>query len=103
MKPYPETFKLQVIHPQCDHLEAAMGGRSFDLVVDRAEFIGGILEPGLEEQAKIHWGRNRWSVISGRDSLRHDFFHYLLDKLHKRKASLTPHEEALYRTIRADT
>ena len=103
MQPYPETFRLQVVHPQSGDLEAAMGGRSFDLVVDKAEFLGGILQPGKEDQAKIQWGRNRWSVISGRDSLRHDFFHYLLDKLYERKASLTPKEEALYRIIRADT
>jgi hypothetical protein len=106
MKPYPETLRLQVIHPQCGpqggDLEAAMGGRSFDLVVDKAEFIGGILEAGKEEQAEIHWGRNRWSVIAGRDSLRHDFFQYFLDKLYERKESLTRQEETLYRIIRED-
>jgi sugar-specific transcriptional regulator TrmB len=102
MKPYPETFKLQVIHPQSSDLETSMGGRSFDLVVDKAEFLGGILETGKEEQAKIQWGRNRWSVIAGRDSLRHDFFQYFLDKLYERKAPLTQREKALYRTIRED-
>jgi HTH-type transcriptional regulator, sugar sensing transcriptional regulator len=102
MEPYPETFRLQVIHPQCSDLETSMGGRSFDLVVDKAEFLGGILETGKEEQAKIHWGRNRWSVIAGRDSLRHDFFQYFLDKLYERKAPLTQRDEALYRIIRED-
>jgi sugar-specific transcriptional regulator TrmB len=102
MQPYPETFKLQVTHPRCDDLEAAVGGRSFDLVMDKAEFLGGILEDGKEEQAKIQWGRNRWSVIAGRDSLRHDFFHYFLDKMYERKAPLTQQEERLYRIIRED-
>ena len=103
MKPYPETFRLQVVHPQSGHLEAVMGGRSFVFVVDKREFLGGIIEAGKEEQARIHWGSNRWSVTSGRDSLRHDFFHYLLVKLYERKASLTPQEEALYRILRQDT
>jgi HTH-type transcriptional regulator, sugar sensing transcriptional regulator len=103
MKPYPDTFKLQVVHPQCGDLEAAMGGRSFDLVVDKAEFLGGIIETGKEEQAKIHWGRNRWSVNAGRDSLRHDFFQYFLDKLYERNSPLTQRETALYHIIREDT
>jgi HTH-type transcriptional regulator, sugar sensing transcriptional regulator len=102
MKPYPDTFDLQVIHPENEGIEKILGGRSFDLVVDKAEFLGGILESGKEEQAKINWGRNRWSVIAGRDSLRHDFFHYFLDKLHERNEPLTSREKALYRVIRED-
>jgi sugar-specific transcriptional regulator TrmB len=102
MKPYPDTFALQVIHPASGEIEAGIGGRSFDLVVDKAEFLGGILENGKEEQAKINWGRNRWSVIAGRDSLRHDFFHYFLYKLYDRKKSLTAAEAELYRLIRQD-
>jgi sugar-specific transcriptional regulator TrmB len=106
MKPYPETFALQVTHPNSGEIEAGIGigidGRSFDLVVDKAEFLGGILEDGKEEQAKINWGRNRWSVIAGRDSLRHDFFHYFLHKLHEGEARLTAAEEELYRIIRDD-
>lgn len=102
MRPYPDTFDLQVTHPESGDLEAIIGGRSFDLVVDKAEFLGGILESGKEEQAKIHWGRNRWSVIAGRDSLRHDFFHYFLDKLHERNEPMSDTEKALYRIIRDD-
>ncbi|MDJ0782766.1 MAG: helix-turn-helix domain-containing protein [Desulfosarcinaceae bacterium] len=102
MRPYPDTFKLQVTHPVNRDIETAIGGRSFDLVVDKAEFLGGILEDGKEEQARVHWGRNRWSVIAGRDSLRHDFFHFFLDKLYERRERLTAAEAALYRTIRED-
>jgi sugar-specific transcriptional regulator TrmB len=102
MKPYPDTFALQVTHPENEEIETSIGGRSFDLVVDKAEFLGGIIESGKEEQAKINWGRNRWSVIAGRDSLRHDFFHYFLDKLYEGKSGLTAEEAELYRIIRED-
>ena len=102
MKPYANTLALQVTHPESGKLEAVLGGRSYDLVVDKAEFLGGILEEGKEEQVKINWGRNRWSVIAGRDSLRHDFFHYFLDKLYEGKAGLTAEEAELYRIIRED-
>ncbi len=42
MEPFPETFAIQVIHPQHEVVEHNLGGRSFDLVVDKEEFIGGM-------------------------------------------------------------
>jgi nicotinamidase-related amidase len=42
MEPFPKTFAIQVIHPQHEAVERKLGGRSFDLVVDKEEFIGGM-------------------------------------------------------------
>ena len=37
-----DLLAVQVIHPQHEMVERSLGGRSFDLVVDKEEFIGGM-------------------------------------------------------------
>ncbi len=102
MEPFPRTFDIQVIHPQHDVVEEKLGGRSFDLVVDKEEFIGGMFTLKDDKTCRINWGRNRWFVLAGRDSLRHDFFHYFLYKTHTLKKKLDEDEKKLYEMIQND-
>ncbi len=102
MEPFPKTFAIQVIHPQHEVVERNLGGRSFDLVVDKDEFIGGMFTTKNIEACRINWGRNRWLVIAGRDSLRHDFFHYFLYKTHTLNQALDKDERMLYDIIQND-
>lgn len=102
MKPFSNSFAIQVIHPQHETVERKLGGRSFDLVVDKAEFIGGMFAPPDIDACPINWGRNRWFVISGRDSLRHDFFHYFLFKTQTLNTPLDEDEKMIYEIIQND-
>lgn len=102
MEPFPRTFAIQVIHPQHEVVERSLGGRSFDLVVDKKEFIGGLFTTENIEECRINWGRNRWFVTAGRDSLRHDFFHYFLYKTHTLHEPLDDDEKRLYELILND-
>lgn len=102
MEPFPKTFAIQVIHPQHEEVERNLGGRSFDLVVDKEEFIGGMFTTEDIKECRINWGRNRWFVTAGRDSLRHDFFHYFLYKTHSLQEPLDENEKRLYEIILND-
>ena len=98
----PQTFEIQVCHPEADHLKDTIGGRSFDIIADRSEALVGIFEDGREDRSPINWTRNRLFVIANRDSLRHDFYHYFLDKIVERGESLTAEEQRIYAFIKAD-
>jgi hypothetical protein len=58
--------------------------------------------PGKTEACRINWGRNRWFVTAGRDSLRHDFFHYFLYKTHTLNQALDDDEKQFYEMIQND-
>jgi sugar-specific transcriptional regulator TrmB len=94
-----DRFDLQVEHPDADRVERHLGGRTFDLVVDREEILVGMFEIGREDQALVNWAKNHWFVVATRDSLRHDFFHYFLHKTYEQKQRLTPWEKKLYKRI----
>ena len=98
----PLTFDVQVIHPDSEKLIYTLGGRSLDIIVDKEEALVGIFEKGKEDQSPINWTRNHWFVIANRDSLRHDFYHYFLDKSYDRGLPLTAHDKAVYELIKAD-
>ena len=96
------TFDVQVIHPHTEALPQTLGGRSFDVICDASEALTGIFEADHEDTVPITWSRNRWFVIAARDSLRHDFYHYFLDKLYDRGEPLNEREKAIYESIKAD-
>jgi sugar-specific transcriptional regulator TrmB len=96
------SFALQVVHPDGEAIEKSLGGRSFDLVMDRKEFLGGVFAKDREDRSLINWGRNQSFVIAGRDSLRHDFFHYFLHKTYNQKQDLSEAEKSLYDVILKD-
>jgi hypothetical protein len=98
----PRICDIQVTHPEVAALPTKLGGQSLDIIVDRSEALVGILETGQEDTSPVIWTRNRWFVIANRDSLRHDFYHYFLDKLHDRGEALTTQDEAIYRFIKTD-
>ena len=102
MGPSPASFELRVEHPEADQVAARLGGRTFDLVVDRHEILVGMLENGREDASPISWARNHWFVTATRDSLRHDFFHCFLHRILEEGATLTDEEKRLYRLISED-
>ena len=98
----PQICDIQVIHPGVAALHAKLGGESIDIIVDRGEALVGIFETGQEAASPVIWTRNRWFVIANRDSLRHDFYHYFLDKLYDRQAPLSSQDEAIYAFTKKD-
>jgi HTH-type transcriptional regulator, sugar sensing transcriptional regulator len=102
MGPVQTNFNIQIMHPNSKDLIQTIGGRSFDIISDKSEALVGIFEKDQENHSPINWTRNRWFVIANRDSLRHDFYHYLLEKVYERGESLNKHEQDLYAFIKAD-
>ncbi len=98
----PLNFEVQVIHPGTENLMKTIGGRSFDIIADKSEALVGIFEDGQEDTSPISWTRNRWFVIANRDSLRHDFYHYFLEKTYDRQKPLNEREKRIYNIIKAD-
>ncbi len=98
----PLTFDVQVIHPESEKLIYTLGGQSLDIIADQSEALVGILEKGNEDHSPFNWTRNQWFVITNRDSLRHDFYHYFLDKTYDRGLSLTDREKAIYQLVKSD-
>lgn len=94
------SFALQVVHPEYEKLEDLLGGRSLDLVVDRSEALTGILEGDFEDQYTVNWTRNKWFITASRDSLRHDFYQFLLYKLYELDQPLNESDQAIYRLIK---
>ncbi len=95
-------FDIQVIHPKSEKLIYTLGGRSMDIIADKKEALVGIFEKGKEDLSPISWTRNPWFVIANRDSLRHDFYHYFLDKTYDRNQELSEHEKYIYQLIKND-
>jgi len=102
MKPCPLIFDLQVIHPEYEGIEEVLGGRSFDMVVDRKECLGGQFVDGEEDESPVYWAKNQWFVMAMRDSLRHDYYHYFLDKIYVQNQKLSKDEEQIYKIIAKD-
>ena len=102
MGPAPAAFDIQVEHPEGSSLQKKIGGRSFDIIADKAEALVGIFENDQEDLSPINWTRNRLFIIANRDSLRHDFYHYFLDKIYEKGQTLTQAEKKIYAFIKAD-
>jgi sugar-specific transcriptional regulator TrmB len=102
MGPLTTRFDIQVRHPDSRDLISTIGGRSFDIIADKKEALVGIFEKGQENHSPINWTRNRWFVIANRDSLRHDFYHFFLEKVYERGQPLDEHEKKVYDFIKAD-
>ena len=98
----PSLLDHQVVHPDAEVIETHVGGRTFDLVVDREEVLVGMFETGNQDRSPINWAKNHWFVIATRDSLRHDFFHYFLHKILEKKQRLSQKEKNLYKLIAKD-
>ena len=102
MGPMASIYDIQVFHPDVDRIKDKLGGESIDIIADKAEAIAGIFETDNMNRSPFIWTRNHWFVIANRDSLRHDFYHYFLDKLYERGESLSTRDKQIYAFIRAD-
>ncbi len=102
LAPMEMMFDIQVNHPQSELDEPGPKHRYFDIVVDRKEMLCGMFVAGDEANAVLNWGKNEWFVTSGRDSLRHDFYHYFLHKVESLKQPLSESDKKLYRLIQKD-
>lgn len=98
----PVICDIQVTHPEVVSLKEKLGGESIDIIADRSEALVGIFESGQEATSPVIWTRNRWFVIANRDSLRHDFYHYFLNKLYDRGEPLSSRDKAIYDLIKTD-
>ncbi|MDJ0884853.1 MAG: helix-turn-helix domain-containing protein [Desulfobacterales bacterium] len=98
----PPVFDIQVSHPEVAGLYAKLGGETIDIIVDREEALVGMFAAERPDQSPVIWTRNRWFVTANRDSLRHDFYHYFLDKLHEQRQPLDAHDLAIYNLIKND-
>ncbi len=98
----PHNFEIQIEHPDSQELIQKIGGESVDIIADKKEALVGMFELGKEDLSPFIWTRNKWFVIGNRDSLRHDFYHYFLNKTYDCKESLTSEEKQIYEFIKAD-
>jgi sugar-specific transcriptional regulator TrmB len=98
----PITFEVQVAHPDQKELAKRIGGASFDLIKDRNEALVGVFETENQDNSSINWTRNPWFITTNRDSLRHDFYHCFLKKIHEDNQQLNDHEKNIYNIIKDD-
>jgi sugar-specific transcriptional regulator TrmB len=98
----PCMFDFQVIHQGHDRIIASFGGRSIDIVVDKEQILVGVFKQGQEDLSPVNWTKNRAFVASGRESLRHDFFHIFLHKTYDLGQALTEREKTIYEVVKND-
>ncbi len=98
----PPVFNIQVWHPNARQLIQKLGGCPLDLICDQQEALVGIFETGREDRSAINWTQNRWFIRTNRDSLRHDFYHYFLEKIYDRGMQLTENDKRIYATIKSE-
>jgi hypothetical protein len=67
---------------------------------DRNETLRGFIENGKEDRSPLNWMKDQSLVVASGDGLRHDFFHYFLDKIYERKQKLSEKEKKLYQAIK---
>jgi len=102
MGPMSHKFKIQIEHPNSEELIEKIGGESFDIIADKQEALVGMFETGKENLSPFIWTRNKWFVIGNRDSLRHDFYHYFLNKTYDCNEPLSKEEKQIYEFIKKD-
>jgi HTH-type transcriptional regulator, sugar sensing transcriptional regulator len=96
------NFSIQVVHPKIEKMLKISGERPFDIVMDRWEALVGRFENDNEDNCPINWSKNHWFVISSRDNIRHDFFHYFFHKTYDLGKKLTKEEETIVQLIQDD-
>jgi len=102
MGPMDLLYDIQIFHPDFENIEDKLGGEAIDIIADKKEVLAGIFEKKNVQHSPFIWTRNHWFVIANRDSLRHDFYHYFLDKLYEKGESLSTRDKQIYAFIKAD-
>lgn len=95
-------LEMQLVHPRSEELVSILGGRSFDLVVDRAEALVGLFHSGQEDISPINWAKNHWFVYAAREGLRHDFYHCILARVFESGSTPSQAERRIYEYISND-
>lgn len=95
-------YDMQIFHPDAENLKDKLGGESIDIIADKEEALAGIFETNNVQHSPFIWTRNHWFVIADRDSLRHDFYHYFLDKIYEKGDILSTRDKQIYAFIKAD-
>jgi len=98
----PMKFEVMVMHPDHEHLQQTIGGRSIEVITDKREALVGVFETGHEDLSPINWTRNQWFIVANRDSLRHDFYHSFLEKILDQHQELNEEELRIYKIIKQD-
>lgn len=98
----PIRFEFQLEHHGADQIFGSFGGRAIDIIVDKEQILAGVMGRGRADKAPINWTKNRSFVISGRENIRHDFFHIFLHKIHDLGQPLSAREEKIYEIIKQD-
>ncbi len=96
------NFEIQVEHPDAEKLIEKIGGESVDIIADKKEALVGMFEQGKEDLSPFIWTKNKWFVIGNRDSLRHDFYHFFLNKVYDCGIPLSSEEKKIYEFIKSD-
>ena len=102
MGPMEQHYDIQIFHPDIENVKDKIGGVSIDIIADKKEALAGIFETDNVHHSPFIWTRNHWFVIANRDSLRHDFYHYFLDKLYEKGELLSTRDKQIYAFIKAD-
>ena len=77
--------------------------RSGMIEIARAKATRCNIPPDMpKDEVTVNWTQNQWFIIASRDSMRHDFYHYLLYKTHEEKKRLTKKEREIYELIKND-
>jgi len=97
------TFDIQIIHPEFESVQRSHGGRVIDVVKDRNEILVGMFEQDREDESPINWARNHWFVMALRETIRHDFYHYLVHKMLSQGLESDDRDRELYRLVNGDT
>jgi len=98
----PQRFEFQVEHHHAEAIQEAFGGRAIDVIVDKREILAGVLDADRKNQSPVNWTRNHSFVISGRENIRHDYYHIFLHKVQDLGRPLTDREKRIYEVIKTD-
>ena len=98
----PKICDLQITHPENQNLIKKLGGESLDIVSDKTETLVGIFVSNQIDNSPFIWSQNRWFVVANRDSLRHDYYHYFLDKIYEQGENMSNHDKQIYEFIKID-
>lgn len=98
----PQRFEFQLEHHLAEQIQETFGGRALDIVVDKEQILAGVLGRDGINRSPINWTKNRSFVISGRENIRHDYYHIFLHKIQDLGQPLSTREKKIYQTIKTD-
>lgn len=98
----PQRFEFQLEHHSAEQIQESFGGRAVDIVVDKEQILAGVLGKDGINRSPINWTKNRSFVISGRENIRHDYYHIFLHRIQDLGRPLSAREKKIYQAIKTD-